>query len=73
MLLRKFLCPFAGSWGTKANIVVIRTMHSILFVMTSIQYCVMKRKASRSAAGEKEQFPEPSNTLTEPPRAVIRD
>jgi len=48
-------------------------MHSILFVMTSIQYCVMKRKASRSAAGEKEQFPEPSNTLTEPPRAVIRD
>ena len=55
------------------TIYVAATIHSILFVMTSIQFCVMKRRASRSAAGEKEQFPDPSNILTPPPRAVVRD
>lgn len=45
-----------------------RTIHSILFVMTTVQFCVMRKKAKRAGSGEKGgpvvPEPEPESVLT---------
>jgi hypothetical protein len=56
---------------------VNRTIHSILFVMTTVQCCVARRKAKRDNGGEKGtqgvSQPEPESVLAAPPRAALRD
>ena len=53
-----------------------RTIHSILFVMTTVQFWVMRRKAKRAGSGEKGGAvvpePEPESVLASPPRVVDR-
>jgi len=59
-----------------AGVYLAATIHSILFVMTGVQWFVKRRRAKRAAAAAAAEkgpaLPESEGVLAPPPRAVVR-